>query len=92
MLPATIYTQLASSHTLRFLQCLPQFRIIFQVLSSVVLLGHLKTKSKTPKALICCQWNKCQDLLQIQCSRDPDLHLFMKAENKAAVRNAFTPS
>lgn len=45
-----------------------------------------------PKALICCQRNQRQDLLQIHCSRDPDLHLFMKTEDKAAVGNAFTPS
>lgn len=43
------------------------------------------------KALICCQRNKRQDPLQIRRSRDPDLLLFVKTKDKAAVRNAFTP-
>jgi len=60
--------------------------------SAEALAGSFNTKGKSPKALICCRWNARQELPQIQCSQGPDLHLFVETEDKAAARNAFTPS
>lgn len=44
--------------------------------SLVLFSAAWKRKPSTPQGLICCQWKEWQELLQVQCSGDPDLHCF----------------